>query len=162
MNRAHSQLSKDMFLFTNPVKPVLQWDFLFLSVHYKFSVTPFILRGGGFIQGNQYKLYRMTPLSYHGYSVSESSSQWCSGTLLKLLCLLSSFLVHYKTFTSYSIIKYLINVKPITSSHKVQAKTFTWPNMPFYARQVTLMHQTKESNKHAPGRVVIYISVYLV
>ena len=34
-----------------------------------------ILRGGGFIQGNQYKLYKMTPLSYHGYSVSESSSQ---------------------------------------------------------------------------------------
>ena len=32
-----------------------------------------------------------------------------------------SFLVHYKTFTRYSIIKYLINVKPITSSHKIQA-----------------------------------------
>ena len=58
----------------------------------------------------------------------------CSGILLKLLCLFSSFLFHYKTFTRYSIIKYLINVKPITSRHKIQAKTFTWPNMSFYAR----------------------------
>ena len=41
-----------------------------------------------------------------------------------------------QTFTRYLIIKYLINVKPITSSHKTQAKTFTWPNinMSFYAQ----------------------------
>ena len=73
----------------------------------------------------------MTPLSYHGYSVSELSSQQCSGILLQLLCLFSSFLFHYKTFTRYLIIKYIINVKPTTSSHKIQAKTFTWPKMSF-------------------------------
>ena len=83
--------------------------------------------------GNQYKLYRMTPLSYHGYSVSETSIQRCSGILLKLLCLFSSFLFHYKIFTWYWIINHLINVKLITSSHKIQAKTFTWPNMSFHA-----------------------------
>ena len=66
--------------------------------------------------------------------VSESSSQQCSGLLLKLLCLFSSILVHYKAFTMYLIIKYQINVKLITSSHKIQTKTFTWPNMSFYAR----------------------------
>ena len=86
----------------------------------------------------------------------------CSGILLKLLCLFSSLLFHYKTFTRYSIIKYLNNVKPITSRHKIQAKTFTWPNTAFYARKVTFMRQTKESNKHAPGQVVIYIPVHLV
>ena len=42
--------------------------------------------------GNQYKLYRMTRLSFHGYSVSGSSSQQCSGIPLKLLCLFSSIL----------------------------------------------------------------------
>ena len=52
-----------------------------ISVTSKMAANPlhgnslFILRGGGFIQGNQYKIYRMTPLSYHAYSVSESSSQ---------------------------------------------------------------------------------------
>ena len=55
----------------------------------------------------------------------------CSGILLKLLCLFSSFLFHYKTFTRYLFIKYLIIVKPITSSHKIQAKTFTWPTCHF-------------------------------
>ena len=44
----------------------------------------------------------------------------------------------------------------------MQAKTFAWPNISFSARLVTLMHQTKESNKHAPWRVVTYISVHLV
>ena len=73
----------------------------------------------------------MTPLSYHGYAVSESSSQRYRGILLKLLCLFSSILVHYKTFTRYLIIKYLMNVKPISSSHKIQAKAFTWPYMSF-------------------------------
>ena len=49
----------------------------------------------------------------------------------------------------------------MTFSHKIQVKTFSWPDMSFYARKVTLMHQTKESNKRAPGRVAIYISVHL-
>ena len=39
--------------------------------------------------GNQYKLYRMTPLSYHGYSVSGSSSQQCGGIPLKTAFLLA-------------------------------------------------------------------------
>ena len=64
-NKKWQKLAIYGFLYFAPPPPV----------HYKFSVTPFILRGGGFIQGNQYKLFRMTPLSYHGYSVSESSSQ---------------------------------------------------------------------------------------
>ena len=50
----------------------------------------------------------------------------------------------------------------MTFSNKIQAKTFTWPDMLFYARLLTVMRQTKESNKHAPGRVVIYLSVHLV
>ena len=70
---------------------------------------------------------------YHSYSVSESSSQGAV-VYFKNFCLFSSFLFHYKTFTRYLIIKYLINVKPITSSHKIQTKIFTWPNMSFYAR----------------------------
>ena len=52
----------------------------------------------------------------------------------------------------------------MTFSNKIQAKTFTWPDMSLYARlkQLTLMRQTKESNKRAPGLVVIFISVHLV
>ena len=41
--------------------------------------------------GDQYKLFRMTPLSYHDYSVSGSSRQQCSAYLLKLLCLFYQF-----------------------------------------------------------------------
>ena len=55
--------------------------------------------------GNQYKLYIITPLSYHEYSVSESSSQQCIGIPLKLLCLFSSILVHHKNFSRQSLIK---------------------------------------------------------
>ena len=50
--------------------------------------------------------FRMTPLSYHNYSVSGSSSQKCSGIPLKLLCLFSSILVHQKNF----LVKYLISI----------------------------------------------------
>ena len=50
----------------------------------------------------------------------------------------------------------------MTFSHKIRAKIFTWPDVSFYAREVILMRQTKESNKRAPVRVVIYISVHLV
>ena len=85
--------------------------------------------------GNQYKLYRMTPLSYHGYSVSGSSSQQCSGIPLKLLCLFSSILVHHKNFLRQSVIKvHLINKEHLIFSNKIQAKTFTWPDKSFYAR----------------------------
>ena len=55
--------------------------------------------------GDQYMLFKMTPLSYHDYSVSGSSSQKCSGIPLKLVCLFSSVLVHKK-----KIVKYLINI----------------------------------------------------
>ena len=112
--------------------------------------------------GNQYKLYRMTPLSYHGYSVSGSSNQRCDGIPLKLLCLFSAILVHHKDFSRSRLFKYLINKELMTFSNKIQAKTFTRPDMLFYARKLTVMCQTKESNKRAPGRVVIYISVHLV
>ena len=50
----------------------------------------------------------------------------------------------------------------MTFNNKIQAKTLIWPDMSFYDRQVILMCQTKGSNKRAPGRVVIYISVHLV
>ena len=56
--------------------------------------------------GDQYKLFRMTPLSYHDYSVSGSSSQQYSGIPVELLCLFSSILVHHKNF----FVKYLINI----------------------------------------------------
>ena len=92
-------------IFGSKTKPYYSGIFLFLSVHKKFSVIPFILRGGGFILGNQYKLYRMTPLSYHGYSVSGSSNQQCDGIPLKLLCLFSAILVHHKDFSRQSVIQ---------------------------------------------------------
>ena len=50
----------------------------------------------------------------------------------------------------------------MTFSDKIQAKTLTWPDMSFLAQEVTLMCQTKESNKRAPGRVVIYISPFSI
>ena len=68
------------------------------------------------------------------------------------------FLFIIKTFRESRLLKYLMNKELMTFSNKIQAKTFTWPDMSFYARQLTLMRQTKESNKGAPGRVVIYIS----
>ena len=46
--------------------------------------------------GDQYKLFRMTPLSYHDNSVSVSSTLQCSGIPLKLLCLFSSLLFPHK------------------------------------------------------------------
>ena len=49
----------------------------------------------------------MTPSSYHGYSVSRSSSQQCGGIPLKLLCLFSSILVHHKTLQDSRLLKYL-------------------------------------------------------
>ena len=83
--------------------------------------------------GNQYKLYRMTPLSYHRYSVSGSPSQQGGGIPLKLLCLFSSILVHHENF-SETVGYYLINEELMTFSNKIQAKTFTWPDISFYAR----------------------------
>ena len=67
-----------------------------------------------------------------------------------------------KTFWDSRLLKYLINKELMTFSNKIQAKTLTWPNMSFYARELTLMRQTKELNKRASGRVVIYISGHLV
>ena len=45
--------------------------------------------------------------------------------------------IYFLTFASYIeklpeiTLKYLINVKPLTFSHKIQTKIFTWPNMLF-------------------------------
>ena len=76
-----------------------------------------------------------TIISYHGYSVSGSFSQQCGGIPLKLLCLCSSlFLFIIKTFRDSWLLKYLINKELMTFSNKIQAKTFTWPDMSFYAR----------------------------
>ena len=43
-------------------------------------------------------------------------------------------------------LKNLINGTCMTFSHKIQTESFTWPDMSFYAWQITL-----ESNKRAPG-----------
>ena len=56
--------------------------------------------------GDQYKLFRMTPLSYHDYSVSGSSTQQCSDIPLKLIGLFSSLLVPHKNF----FVKYVISI----------------------------------------------------
>ena len=62
-------------------------------------------------------------------------SQQCGGIPLKVLCLFSSILVHHKkTFRDSQLLKYLINKELMTFSNKIQAKTFTWPDMSFYAR----------------------------
>ena len=103
--------------------------------------------------GDQYKLFRMTPLSYHDYSVSFRVIQAT---------------VHWHTFKTFMFIfinssssqKLFCQVPNqcrslMTFRNKIQTKTFTWPDMSFYARQVALMFQTKESNKRAPGRVVV-------
>ena len=50
----------------------------------------------------------------------------------------------------------------MTFSNKIPTKTFTWLDMSFYAWYVTLMCQTKQSNKRFPLRELIYISVHLV
>ena len=101
-------------------------------------------------------------LSYHDYSVSGSSSQLCSGIPLKKIRLFSPILVHYKKIPRQSVIKVSKSIQNSqTSSHKIQAKTFTWPNMLFHARQVTLMRQTKESNKRALRLLVKNILVHL-
>ena len=71
------------------------------------------------------------------------------------------FLFISKTFRGSWLLKYLFKTELMTFSHKIQAKTFTWPNMSFYARYVTLIRQIMESNKRVPGRVVIYTSVHL-
>ena len=107
----------------------------------------------------------MTPLSYHVYSVSGSSSQQCPGIPLKASCLILSILFLYKKLFEAAVIKVPINQyrTHMTFSHKIQAKTFymAW-HVIKYARYVTLMCQSKESNKRDLGRVVINISVHLV
>ena len=40
-------------------------------------------------------------------------------------------LVRHKTFRESRLLKYLINEELITFSNKIQAKTFTWPDMSF-------------------------------
>ena len=74
-------------------------------------------------------------LSHHEYPVSGSSSQQCHGIPLKVSCLFLSILDHYKNFSRQSVIEVSNqNRTHMTFSHKTQAKTFTWPNMSFYAR----------------------------
>ena len=80
---------------------------------------------------DQYMLFKMTPLSYHDYSVSGSSGQQCSGIPLKLLYLFSSILVHHKKHFCKVPNQYRSHM---TFSNKIQAKTLTWPDMSFYAR----------------------------
>ena len=54
---------------------------------------------------------------------------------LKNLCLFSSILVHYKNFSRQSLVKVPDQSRThMAFSHKVQAKTFTWPDMSFYAQ----------------------------
>ena len=102
-------------------------------------------------------------LSYLDYSVSGSSSQQCPGIPSKDSCLFSSILFHYKNLSRQSVIKVPNQyTSHMTLSHRIQAKTFTWPDTSFYARKVTLICQSNESNTSAPGRVVINISVHLV
>ena len=59
----------------------------------------------------------------------------CSGITVKLLCLFHQFLFVTKNFPRQPIIEvpnqYRIHM---TSNYKIQAKTFTWPDMSFYAR----------------------------
>ena len=81
--------------------------------------------------GDQYKLFRMTPLSYHDYSVSGSSILQCSGIPLKLLCLFSSLIVPHKNVFCQVTNQYR---SLMTFRNKTRAKTFTWPDMLFYAR----------------------------
>ena len=78
--------------------------------------------------GDQCMPFKMTPLSYHDYSVSGSSGQQCSGIPLKLLCLFSSILVHHKKFFCKVSYQYRSHM---TFSNKIQAKTPTWPDMSF-------------------------------
>ena len=78
-------------------------------------------------------LFKMTPLSYHDYSVSGSSIQQCSSIPLKLLCLFSSIVVHHKKKTFFCKVPNQYR-SHMTFSNKIQAKTLTWPDMSFYAR----------------------------
>ena len=71
----------------------------------KFSAIPFILRGGWFILGNQYKLYRMTLLSYHGYSVSGVIQLTVRWHTLKTFMFVFINLCSSKNFLRQSVIK---------------------------------------------------------
>ena len=83
--------------------------------------------------------------------------------LKNFLCLFSSILVITKTFRGNRLLKYLINLELIWLSATKYKPNFhmAWHGM-LFSIVLPLMCQTKDSNKRAPGRVVIYISVHLV
>ena len=86
-----------------------------------FRPFPSILRGD--------ILGKITPLSYQDYSISGSFSQQSSGIPLKLLCLFSSIILSItENFRGSRLLnQYRTHM---TFSHKIRAKTFTWPDVP--------------------------------
>ena len=109
----------------------------------------------------------MTPLSYHDFSVSGPSSQQGSGIPLKLLCCFHQFLFIEKNkktkkpFSRQSVIKVPKSISHITQPQNTSHNF----HMAWHVILCSIDYidvPTKESNKHAPGRVVIYISVHLV
>ena len=95
-------------------------DFFIPVSSFKFSTIPFILRGGRFILGNQYKLYRMT--HYHVMTIQFQGhpALMCCSKPLKILCLSSSILVHYKKFQGSRLLKYLNQYK----THRLPATKY--------------------------------------
>ena len=55
-------------------------------------------------------------------------------TLKTFLFVFINFCSSKKTFQDSRLLKYLINKELVTFSNKIQAKTFTGPDMSFYAR----------------------------
>ena len=69
----------------------------------------------------------------------------------------------YENFQRLSVMKVPNQYRiPMTSSHKIQAKTITWPNMHFMLDRLHSCAKQRNRNKRAPRWVVIYIRVHLV
>ena len=105
---------------------VLWWDFFIPVSSLKVFVHSIHSERRRIYLGDQYKLFRMTPYHIDDYSVSGSFSQQCSGIILKLLRLFSSQKHFCQVPNQYRSL--------MTFRNKIQNKTFTWPNMSFYAR----------------------------
>ena len=98
------------------------------------------------------------------FRVTQPTVQWQCDIPLKLSCLFSSILVHYiTTFRDSRLLKYLINKEIIwLSVTRYKPKLSHGLTCHFMIDSLHWCAKTKELNKHAPGRVVIYISVHLV
>ena len=73
--------------------------------------------------------YHIMTIQFQGHPVNSAVA-----TLKTFYVCFHQFLPITKTFRGNRLLKYLINLELVAFSHKVQAKTFIWPDMSFYDR----------------------------